>query len=801
MAYKLIGKDFTPVDVVAKVTGRAKYAEDFRAERMAFCKTLSSPMPHARIRNIDTSAATRVSGFLGILTADDVPQFPPPQPPILSKDEVTYVGHPILAVAAESEAAAAEAIEAIKIDFQQLPHVIDPLESLFPGGPNARSNGNVAAAQINLQTMKWEASDFAAAGDDKLPMGKPAEEWAYGDVEAGFKAAKLVMDESFVAGGYPHHSMEPRTTFAYWEGGKCFLHGSNQSHTSAVPNIARLIGIPPEDLVLIAEFCGGGFGSKIPGYPNMAIAALLSKKIGRPVMHRISRAEEYAIGSARPSFQGRMKLGFRADGKLLAADLYIVQETGPHQGAGDFRSAGVCLSMLYQPEAMRYRGMPVLTNTPPTGPQRGPGENQFVPAFEPILDKAARELGIDRIAIRKLNAPESSSRIGSDRGPLTSAFIKEALDKGAGMFSWDEKKARSGQRNGRKVTGIGIGQGYHSAGSNGFDGLLRITPDGKLHIHTGVGNLGTFSHSATARVAAEILNYSWDNAIIERGDTRRGLPWNSNQAGSLTASTQSRTMYVAAVDMKEKLLDIAAQILGGKADDYDLGNEKVVSKGDASKAITYAQAAQKAIELGGKYAGKDVPKDINPVTAQGVGMIAGTGLIAVAKDNLPRVGITPGLTVSFAEIELDTETGKFEIKEMLCVADCGTVLHPQGLGHQIQGGNVMGIGLAHLERHVYDPKLGIPTTQGIEQSKPPTYLDVPAQIGWGAVDKPDPQNPVGVKGVGEPVQGSGASAITSAIADALGGHLFNRTPVSLDMILNHLNKRPQAHKPLQINTV
>ena len=177
---------------------------------------------------------------------------------------------------------------------------------------------------------------------------------------------------------------------------------------------------------------------------------------------------------------------------------------------------------------------------------------------------------------------------------------------------------------------------------------MRITPDGKLHIHTGVGNLGTYSHSATARVAAEFLNYNWDNAIIERGDSRRGLPWNSNQAGSLTASTQSRTMYVAAIDMKAKLLDIAAQMLGGTADDYDLGDEKVVSKADASKSITYAQAAQKAMELGGKYTGKEVPKDINPVTKHGVRMIAGTGLIAVAKDNLPRVGITPGLTVSFA---------------------------------------------------------------------------------------------------------------------------------------------------------
>jgi xanthine dehydrogenase molybdenum-binding subunit len=801
MAYNLIGKDFVPVDVTAKVTGRAKYAEDFRADGMVFCKSLTSPIPHAKIRRIDTSAALKIKGVLGILTADDVPQFPPPQPPILAKDEVFYVGEPILAVAAESEEIAAEAIEAIKIDFEQLPHVTDPLESLFPGGPDARSNGNVAGAQINLQTVKWDAGDFAAAGDNKLPLGKPAEQWSYGDLDAGFKAAKLVLEESFVSGGLAHHPMETRSAMAYWQGGKCILHGSNQSHTGAVPNIARLIGIKPEDLVLVAEFCGGGFGSKIPGYPNMAIAALLSKKINRPVMHRISRIEEYGIGSARPSFQGHVKLGFAADGKILAADLYIVQENGPHIGGGDFRAAGNALSIVYQPAAMRWRAVPVLTNTPPVGPQRGPGENQFVAVFEPMIDKAARELGIDRLAIRRLNASESSSKMGADQGPVTSAFQKEALDKGAEMFKWEEKKKKSGQRVGTKVTGVGIGQGYHSAGTNGFDGLVRITPDGKLHVHTGVGNLGTYSHSGTARVAAEMLNYAWDNVVIERGDTRRGLPWNSVQAGSLTASTQSRTMYVAALDAKQKLVEIAAQVIGGAPGDYDLGNEKVVSKADPSKSITYAQAAQKAVELGGKFSGKEAPKDINPVTVQGLGMIAGSGLIGVAKDNLPRTGVTPGLTTTFVELQLDVETGKIDILDMLCVADCGTVLHPQGLANQIRGGNVMGIGMAMFERHVYDPKLGLPANTLLYQSKPPTYLDVPAEIGWGAVDKADPQNPVGVKGVGEPVQGSGAAAVTSAISDALGGHLFNRTPVSLDMILNFLSKRPQAHKPLQINTV
>ena len=798
--HKLIGKNFTVPDIEAKVTGRAKYVEDFRADNMVFCKSLTSPIPHAKIRSIDTSAALKMPGVLGILTADDVPQFPPPAQGIFAKDETFYVGEPILAIAADTEENAVAAIEAVKIDFQELPHVIDPLESLFPGGPDARVAGNVAAGQIKLQTVKWEGADFATAGDTKMPLGRPAEEWTYGDPDAGFKKAKVIIEQNFVSGTYSHNCMEPRSAFSYWQGGKCFLYGSNQSHTAAIANISRYIGIKPDQLVFIAEYCGGGFGSKIPGYPNMAIAALMSKKINRPVMHTISRYEEYGIGSARPGFQGYVKMGFAPNGKMLAADLYIIQESGPMATAGDFRAAGAAMSMIYQPESMRFRTVPVLTNTVPVGAQRGPGENQFVSVIEPMIDQAARQLNIDRFDIRIINAPDSSGTIGQDRGPLTSAFLKDALAKLRTFSNWEERKKRSGQKNGTKVTGIGIGQGYHSAGSNGFDGMLRITPDGKLHVHTGVGNLGTHSWASTARVAPDLLNVSWDNVVIERGDTRRGLPFNSPQAGSLTASTESRTMYAAAMDMKDKLTDIAAQVLGGKPDDYVLGDEKVVSK-SGGKSITYQQAAQKAVQLGGKYSGKEVPDELNPVTKSAVAMIAGTGLIAAVKDKLPRVGTTPGLTCNVAEVEIDTETGVVDIKECMSVVDVGTVLFPLGLGHQIASGQILGIGMAHLERHLYDPKLGIPAAVGFHQGKVPTYLDIPPNITWQAVEKPDPQHPLGIKGVGEPSLGSGASAITSAIADALGGHLFNRTPVTADMILNHLSGRPPAHKPLQVNTV
>jgi len=799
MAYDLLGKNFTPPDITAKVTGKAKYSEDFRVDGMVFCKVLASPMPHARVTNIDASAALAMPGVHGVLTADDVPAVPDPQETILT-NEPLFVGAPILAVAADTEELASDALEQIKVTYEELPFTVDPLQSLYPGGPDARTNGNVANAGVDLRAFKWTAQDFAAVPEGQLPMGAPISEWSFGDVDAGFAAAKVVLDETFVTAGLAHHSMEPRSALAYWQNGKCFLHGSTQGQSFPVPGIARLVGVEVENLVYVSEFCGGGFGSKGGAYPLMGIPAHLSKKINRPVMMRVSRHEEYFMGSARPGFQGRVKIGFRADGRVTALDLYIVQENGPHIGFNDFMSAAEAVSLVYQPPAMRFRGVPVLTNTPPRGPQRGPGQNQIAIAVEPLIDKAAKQLGLDRVAVRRINAPDNAAKIGSMQGGVTSAYLKDALDRGATEFGWAERQARSGQRNGSKVRGVGVGTAYHSAGANGFDGLVRITPDGKIHIHTGVGNLGTYSHTATSRVAAEVLKANWDNCVVVRGDSRNHLPWNLSQFGSNTSFTMTRTNFVAASDAVEKLKEIAAMDLGGAPADYDIGGERVFAKADPTKGLTYAVAAQRAIELGGKFDGHEVPADLNPMTKASATGVAGTGLVGVAKDNLPRTGTVPALAAGFIEIELDTETGKFDILDYVGVADCGTVLHPQGLAAQIRSGAVMGFGLAASERHIYDPQNGLPGNIGFLQAKPPSYLDVASgmQVAW--VDVADPQNPVGAKGIGEPVQGCAAAALLCAISDALGGHYFNRTPVMPDMIVNAAAGREQSHNPLQVNT-
>src|SRR6267378_1414021 len=289
MANKLVGENYSTPDLIAKVTGKARYAEDWRVDGMLFCKLLTSPMPHARVRRLDTSKAMAMPGVKAILTADEMPGAAAgatlgenvqssAQAERGLTNEPLYQGEPILAIAATSELEAAEAVEAIDIDLEPLPFVVDPIESLRPGSPNARTQGNVwvrpapapasqpgAAAPApsgpKVEELKWTAEDFAAAKDGQLPLGKHTDEWQAGDVEAGFKQADLVLDETFVGNNTSHQPLETRTAMAYWQNGKLYMHCSTQSTMRTVSAVARWVGIDPANVVIISEYTGGGFGS------------------------------------------------------------------------------------------------------------------------------------------------------------------------------------------------------------------------------------------------------------------------------------------------------------------------------------------------------------------------------------------------------------------------------------------------------------------------------------------------------------------------------------------------------------
>jgi xanthine dehydrogenase molybdenum-binding subunit len=295
------------------------------------------------------------------------------------------------------------------------------------------------------------------------------------------------------------------------------------------------------------------------------------------VMMRISREEEHYIGRARPGIRGRMKVGFAKDGRITALDMCSVSDNGPFERQGDCNNTGVVASLMYQPKAMRFRGISVLTNTPPRGPQSQPGGTQSHMLVEPVIAKAARQLGIDQVAIRRINAPVGKAPFGPPGGPkqvrqyVTSAFVQEMLDKGAAQFRWDERKTRSGQRNGTKVRGVGVALSTYAAGSVGFDGLIIIKPDGRLYIQSGIGNHGTGSVSDCHRISAELRDMPWDKVELTWGDTAKNLPWTCNSGGSQTTHAMSRAAHAAGMDAKKKLQEIAARDLGGRPEDYDVG--------------------------------------------------------------------------------------------------------------------------------------------------------------------------------------------------------------------------------------
>ena len=813
MAGKYIGRNYIPPDHVAKVTGRARYAEDFRAEGMLFTKLLLSPMPHARVRSVDTSAALAMPGVRAILTADDLPDLGGQERALTN--EPRYAGEPILAVAAVDELTAAEAVERIQVDLEPLPFVTDALDTLRPGGPNPRLEGNVwgpppppkegaPPQQPPFDELKWTTEDFTDEAEGRLPMGKPTEEWSYGDLEAGFKAAALVLDETFITQSTGHHPMETRSAMAYWQNGKLYIHASTQSVSITRGNIARWVGIPPEDVMLICEYTGGGFGSKGGGAVSMSIPALLARKANAPVMMRITREEESYIGRARTNLSGRAKIGFAKDGRITALDLYIVQDTGAYGPLGDHRSAGNAASLIYQPPAMRWRAVNVATNTPPRSQQRSPGPMQANGIIEPVITKAAKRLGIDQVAIRRLNSPEGKAPFGpvlpnGQRNHVTSAFVKDALDRGAKLFNWEERKARAGKRQGSKIRGVGVTVGPHGAGSIGFDSILTIRPDGRLYVQSGVGNLGTHSMVDLARVPAEILDMPWEKVEVIWGDTGKHLPWTCPSVGSQTTHAMTRANHAGAMDARRKLQEVAARDLGGAPDDYTVGGERVFHRSNPSRGMTYAQAARRAIALGGRYDGHELPKDINPMTRASATALAGQGLMGVAKDNYGRDGITYSFVIGFAEVEVDAETGGVRVVDFLGVGDVGTVVNPRSLLAQIKGGLCLGIAHALFQKSVVDPRYGVSLTDRFHYSKPLTILDIPASMQADALDMADPDTPVGARGVGEPPVGAAYGAVMSAIQDAVGEDVFGRAPVTADVILMSLEHGRRMHEPLRMH--
>ncbi len=334
-----------------------------------------------------------------------------------------------------------------------------------------------------------------------------------------------------------------------------------------------------------------------------------------------------------------------------------------------------------------------------------------------------------RSTIRKINAPEGKAAAGPP-GPAaqggmrtTSAFMREALDKGAELFDWNARKAQSGQRIGSKVRGVGVAMSTFFAGSSGFDGLLVIKPDGRLYVQSGIGNFGTESVIDVHRVSAEILGVPWDQVEVTWGNTARNLPWTCISGGSQTTHAMTRAAHAAGMDAKRKLQEIAAKTLGGNAASYEVTGGRVSGGG---RSMTLAQAAQKAIELGGKFDGHEVPEDVNALhEAVGGGArrpgADGRGARQLSGRSASRSRSSPALP----KWKSTSRRASMCCSSTSAIVDVGTILHPRNLGGQILGRSMLGIGHAIGQKWVYDQHYGVALAKRFYQNKPPTILDAP----------------------------------------------------------------------------
>jgi CO/xanthine dehydrogenase Mo-binding subunit len=599
--------------------------------------------------------------------------------------------------------------------------------------------------------------------------------------------AALILDETFVTPNVSHQTLETRSALAWWENGKLHIAVGTQSTIQTVPALAKWLNMQPDDIVLISEYTGGGFGSKGTASLAAIIPALLAKKAKAPVMLRVSREDEQGIGRARPSIIGRLRAGFSAEGRLLGLDMFVVMDNGPYEEQNDGATSGRMTSLLYQPKAMRWRGVSVLTNTPTRGAQTAPGGLQANALMGPVLAKAARKLHLDPLAVCRINAPEGRAPFGPPRADstlnvATSAFVKQALDQGAQAFGWQERRTRPAQQ-GHLRRGLGVATGCYVAGTTGFDGLFVITPTGKLRIHCGIGNLGTESFSDVQRVVADAMEMPWESCEIIWGNTGKHLGWSCISGGSQTIHAMSRAGFAASLDARAKILDIAAKSLGGSPEDFAIAGQRVFRKTRPDSGMSFAEVAKKAIALGGAYDGHAYPDNIHKMTKAAATALAGQGLVAVARDTFPRDGQTFSFAAAFADIEVDTETGMYRIVDFHLEADAGIVVHPRVFAGQLGGRSMLGISHVTRQKWFYDHEHGMPMSKRFYQTRPPTILCFPEKFTWGAVGLPDPQTPIGARGIGEPPAGAACAAVLCALSDALGDGKIIRAPVMADAIL------------------
>lgn len=756
--FSYVGKSVPPVDGWERATGRAEYATDIKLPGMLHGKLLRSPVPHARIVSIDTSAAEALPGVKAVATFADTPGvvFGPiaiyEDWYIFAKDKVRFIGEEVAAVAAIDQTIAAEACGLIKVEYEELPAVFDPLEAMEPGAPsiNGRENNVVMTFKVDR-----------------------------GEVDAAFAAADLVLEERYRTSQVYQAYMEPMAAVVRPEAGG----GYTMWLPIQIPNKSRLVygkalGIRPEDIRVIKPFLGGAFGAKMEANLHLA-CAVLARKTGRPVRMVNDRAEDIVATNPRVPMTIDLKMGFMRDGRFVAKETRVVGGNGGRTVYAPPITATACyrVDTLYTFENVRALGLAVDTNTVPTSAFRGFGNSQMTFALESMIDMAAERLGLDPVEIRLRNAVPSGF-VSVHGWEVASSGQVETLDNAARLSGFLTRRAKAA---GTDVVrrGMGLASCNHVSGNRAFfptfDGsssVVRIAEDGKVTVFHGECDMGQGQTTVFAQIAAEALGAKLEEVTIATVDTQVS-PFGLGSFATRGTTIGGWGIKKGAEAAKELVLQAGAEHLGAEVIALETEGSEVYVKSDPSRRVTFAQLGREFVFTHGGM----------PMVAQGH-YVPNT----VAPDPATKYGNVSPVYVfgtHVAEVEVDIETGEVVVTRYWASHDVGRAINPMLLQGQVEGGVAQGIGWALTEDMIVrDGRVMNPT---FLDYRIPGSKDVP-RIVSDFVEPVDVNGPFGAKGIGEPALNPVPAAIANAIYDAIGIR-FTSLPISAEKVLFALREK------------
>ncbi len=730
----VVGKPEPRIDAHVRVSGAAVYTRDVALPGMLHGAILRCPYPHAMVKSVDTSAAERMPGVYAVLTDKDpesrIPWYeiePGKAQSRLLDPHCRFAGEEVAAVAAETPDQAFDALRAITVDYEALPFVVDLDEALKPGAPAVHEGGN--------------------------RVGPPAV-YERGTLAEGFAAADVVLEETYRTSVEIHSPMETHGSVASWDQDQVTVWDSTQGVYDVQGALARALGLPLSRARVISQYMGGGFGSKLELGKYTVIAALLSRKAGRPVKVFVTREDAFLCVGNRPANVMTLKAGVKKDGTLTALQFTSRGVVGAYVGGAE---TSYLISELYTCPHVRTEDVSVYVNAGPQRAFRAPGFPQCAWALEQMMDALAGRIGMDPVALRLKNIAASSQlRKGM---PYTSDGLARCLAEGARAFGWDEARRRP-PATGPIVRGVGM-----AACQWGYDGepvatvFAKLFADGSVNLNFGAADIGTGTKTVMAMVAAEELGTPLDRIQIEHADSGT-CPYAVGSGGSQTVLVNAPAVRAAALEVKRQVLEMAAAQLGVPAGDLAMKGGEVVS---ASRPGTNVAVS-----------------DLKRLQQQR--LIVGVG----TRHPHPAGKVALPFAAQFAEVEVNTRTGEVRVLRILGAHDSGRVMNALTYENQVHGGMTMGIGFGLTERRVMDSATGRVLTANLHDYKLPTAMDVPAELVCLPIDPHDTEcNTVGAKGLGEPATIPTAAAIANAVRHATGV-VMKESPMTPAQVLTAL---------------